>query len=64
MYRHGLNAEFFASAKDAQGNLATVCNQNLVEHLFLPGFRLLDYEQLLAIFNRLAVVHQDCGHRA
>ena len=53
----GGDAELAAGALDAQRDLAAVGDQDLVEHV-------LDDQQRLAVFDRLAVGDQDPGHGA
>ena len=54
MDRDGGDAEFLGGAQDAQGDLAPVGDEDLVEHRAL-----LDHEQRLAVFDGRAVLDED-----
>ena len=62
--RDGLDAELAAGARDPQGDLAAVGDQDLLEHA-LPslGDRLEVHQHLLEL-DPLAVLHDDLGHLA
>ena len=69
VHGHGLNAHFATGALNTQGNLAAIGYYDFVEHAIaagLVGVPLIDDDQGLTIFDRLAVLHangfHDAGH--
>lgn len=61
VYGDGLDAEIFGCTYDAQCNLATIGNQNLLEHDVLVG---PNRKESFAVFYRLAVFYQPGYDRA